>query len=100
MNENYLNYLYSYSGSTMTYPIWDNRFTVERKDVSFVKKEVKRHDFLSTPYSISSNKLFTPEQVDGKLFLQRFYQTFLNSSYGIISNFEDPIMAFDAHNLL
>lgn len=105
MNENYLNYL-SYSGSTMTYPfiptrIWDDRFissgptfyhqvdqviTVDRQDISFMKKEVKKHDFLVKPIDLD----FTPTD-EG--LIRRLYQMFRNSSYGI-TTFEEPTLTY------
>lgn len=88
MNENYLNYLFTASGSTMNYPLWttigetfynqaDLVIPVKRKEISFIKKEIPKFEFQSKVLTIDLENVSIEEYLRERL---------MNSSYGIISD--------------
>ena len=88
MNENYLNYLFTASGSTMNYPLWttigetfyndsDLVIPVKRKEISFIKKEIPKFEFQSKVLTIDLENVSIEEYLRERL---------MNSSYGVISD--------------
>lgn len=88
MNENYLNYFFTASGSTMNYPLWttigetfynqaDLVIPVKRKEISFIKKEIPKFEFQSKVLTIDLENVSIEEYLRERL---------MNSSYGIISD--------------
>lgn len=100
MNENYLRYLFTASGSTMNYPLWttigetfynqaDLVIPVKRKEISFIKKEIPKFEFQSKVLTIDLGNVSIEdiEHIRERLLSSlKLPSWFMNSSYGIISD--------------
>lgn len=95
MNENYLNYLFAASGSTMNYPLWttigetfyndsDLVIPVKRKEISFIKKEIPKFNFEESTNFMSDEEFENfQNEILSSLKLPGW---FFASTYGVISD--------------